>query len=118
MAPTLPPVRLTVMVAKVSFSLFVKLLAKKFKRPCRKSLSMIVSEAVAMDVGVPPGSFAPPVALVRISATFSSNSTRASLAIGTWKVRTVWPGAKLSVPRTGVKSRFVVAGDGVPGRVK
>ena len=79
---------------------------------------MMTSVARAIEVGVPPGSFAPPVALVRMRATFSSNSTKASLKIGTLKVRAVWPEAKLSVPRTGVKSALVVAGEVRPGRVR
>ena len=62
----------------------------------------MVSVAVAVELARPPGSFAPPVALVRIRITVSSNSTSGPLKTGTVKVALVWPLKNRSVPLTDV----------------
>ena len=80
------------MTALVWLSPMEKVAATNSKRPENTTSSMIVSVAAAMP------SAAPPVGFESAKSSGSSPSIKRSPKIGTWKVFTVSPSAKVSVP--------------------
>jgi hypothetical protein len=97
-----PPLRVTVIVARLAVSLTEYWDALKASAPA-VSLSAIVKTAVLW----PPR--AAPLGLDSVRMTVSFSSSTVSARIGTVKVRLVWPSAKVKTPVTVLKSTPTVA---------